>query len=90
MPSQAARLFLLFPKKSLPVLAELTHSTDIQQRSLARALIDAISKGSRDAFGFICSKCTLSYVLFGEGVPEPEWLSDLVAKDVETNRQTYP
>ena len=88
--SQAARLFLIFPKKSLPVLAELTESTDIQQRSLARALIDAISKGSRDAFGFICTTCTLSYVLFGEGVPEPEWVSDLVAKNVETNRQTYP
>ena len=88
--SQAARLFLLFPKKSLPVLARLTESTDIQQRSLARALIDAINKGSRDAFGFICSKCTLGYVLFGKGVPEPAWLSDLVAKNVDTDRQTYP
>jgi hypothetical protein len=88
--SQAARLFLLFPKKSLPVLAELSQSTDIQQRSLARALTDAISKGSKDAFGFICSKCTLSYVLFGEPVPEPDWLADLVARNVETNRETYP
>ena len=88
--SQAARLFLLFPKKSLPVLAKLTESTDIQQRKSARALIDAISKGSRDAFGFICTKCTLGYVLFGESVPEPEWISDLVAKNVDTNRETYP
>ena len=86
--SQAARFFLIFPSQSLPLLKELVQSSDSQQRSLARALIDAISKGSRDAFGFINSKCTLAYVPFGDSVPDPDWLYDVTQKYIE--QETYP
>ena len=89
--AQAARFFLIFPNQSLPILREFTQSADAQQRSLSRALIDAISNGNREAFGFISFKCcALNTVPFGESVPEPKWLSEIVAKDQDADKQTYP
>jgi hypothetical protein len=55
--SEAARLFLLLGKQTLPVLSELSKSHDAQQASLARALVDYIGKGKKDGLGFVNTTC---------------------------------
>ena len=78
--SEAARFFLLLPDQGLPFLREIQESADRQQRSLARALIDAIATGNRDAFGFINSKCHLTTGLMGISLAEPDWVTELTFK----------
>ena len=47
-------------KKTLPVLAELSKSRDVQQASLARALADYIDNGKKDGLGFVNATCYLT------------------------------
>jgi hypothetical protein len=58
--SEACRLFLLLGKRASPVLFELSHSKDVQQTSLARALADYIDKGTKDGLGFVNANCYLT------------------------------
>lgn len=55
--SEAARLFLILGKQTLPVLSELSKSHDTQQASLARALADYIGNGKKDGLGFVNANC---------------------------------
>jgi hypothetical protein len=56
--SEAARLFLLLGKRTLPVLTELSKSGETQQASLARAMVDYIEKGKKDGLGFLNATCS--------------------------------
>ena len=78
--SEAARFFLLLPDQGLPVLQEITQSSDPQENSLARELVDAITTGSRDAYGRINAQCDLTRGLMGVIAPEPEWVAEYTDK----------
>lgn len=86
--SHAVRLFLLLGDQSLPTLRKAASSKDQQTRYLAKAIIDALTKGSHDAFGYLNSKVKLTGVPFGEEPLEPSWLSEASAKYMD--RDTYP
>ena len=57
--SEAVRVFLLLGKRTLPVLLELSKSSDVQQASLARALTDYLAKKKKDGLGFVNANCYL-------------------------------
>ena len=84
----AIRLFFILGDAALPILQETAKSDDVQARSLARAAIDARTKGTRDAFGFLCSKVVLDKVPFGNMPEEPEWIAPLAERFSEI--ETYP
>jgi len=86
--THAVRLFLLLGDQSLPTLRKAASSTDQQTRYLAKATIDALTKGSHDAFGYLSSKVKLTGVPFGGEPTEPSWLSEAFAK--YSDRDTYP
>lgn len=86
--SQAARLFLLLGDRSLPALRDAAKSKDAQQNNLARALLDAITKGDHRAFGYLNAKLSLDRTPFGPRPEEPEWIGPLVEKYLE--REKYP
>jgi hypothetical protein len=75
--SQAVRVFLLLGKYSIPTLQHSARSSDNQQASLSRALIDAILHGKHEAFGYINAEANINMVPTGDELPEPEWLADL-------------
>jgi hypothetical protein len=86
--SHAVRLFLLLGDQSLPALRKAASSTDQQTHYLANATIDALTKGSHDAFGYLSANLNLIGVPFGDQPPEPSWLSEAMEK--YRDRDTYP
>ncbi len=86
--SWAARLFLLLGNQGLPALRTAATSTDAQQSSLAKALIDAITKGNRRAFGYLSSKVGLAVAPYGPKTRDPEWLDEPLTYYMD--RETYP
>ena len=86
--THAVRMFLMLNRHSLPILTDSARSSDPQQRSLARALIDAISsRGNRNAFGFLNAHGTIYFSLIGENDPEPEWMNEVTEKYLDEERQ---
>lgn len=86
--SHAVRLFLLLGDQSLPTLRKAASSTDRQTHYLANATMDAMTKGSHDAFGYLSAHVNLIGVPFGDQPPEPSWLSEAMEK--YRDRETYP
>lgn len=86
--SWAARLFLLLGDQGLPALREGASSHDSQQKYLCRALIDAISAGSRRAFGYLSLRVDLWRVPNGTPIEYPAWLDDEM--DYYFNRERGP
>ncbi len=84
----AIRLFFLMGDASLPTLREVAKSGDTQAGSLARATIDAYTKGSHDAFGYLCSKVNLDKTPFGPEPEAPPWLGDMIER--YGSKETYP
>ncbi len=84
----AIRLFFLLGDASLPTLREVAKSGDAQARSLARATIDAYTKGSHEAFGYLCSKVSLDKTPFGPEPESPPWLGELIEQ--YRSKETYP
>jgi hypothetical protein len=87
--SQAARIFLLLGDAGIPELRVASRSADAQESSLAQALLDALG-GSKQAFGFLYARLSISRTLFGVGKGEPEWLSSAGAPYFENPRRFYP
>ena len=86
--SWAARLFLLLGDQGLPALREGASSRDSQQKYLCRALIDAISAGSRRAFGYLSLRVDLFRTPDGSPIEQPAWLDDEM--DYYFNRERGP
>ena len=86
--SHTVRLFLLLGDQSLPTLQKMTNSTDSQARWLANATIDALTKGSHDAFGYLSAHVKLTGVPFGNEPIEPSWLPEAMEKYLD--RESYP
>lgn len=84
----AVRLFFLLGEPAFPALREAAKSGDAQARSLARATFDAYSKGSHEAFGYLCSKVSLDKTPFGPEPEPPPWLGDLIEQ--YRSVETYP
>jgi len=78
--SHAVRLFLLLGDQSLPTLQKAASSGDRQSRYLATAAIDALTKGSHNAFGYLCANLNLTGVPFGDKPAEPSWLPEAMKK----------
>jgi len=83
-------LFSLLGDQSLPTLRKTATSTDKQTRYLAKATIDALTKGSHYAFGYLSSKVKLTAflserlqsgcVLFGKCDPCPFGCAKLLTR----------
>ena len=78
--SQAVRLFLLLGDQSVPTLRKVASSNDNQTRYLANATIDALTKGSHNAFGYLSANLNLITVPFGDWPTEPSWLPEAMKK----------
>lgn len=85
--SEAVRFFLLMGDASLPVLEQVTKSTDRQAVNLAKATMDAL-RGERSAFGFLVTRVDISESAFGPEVETPEWVQ--AAMEPYFRRETYP
>jgi hypothetical protein len=88
--SWAARLFLLLGDQSLPALREAANSQDTQQKNFARALIDAISKGSRRAVGYLGLRVDLMTTPDGDIRTKPEWLDEQMDYYFGRGQESYP
>jgi len=78
--SHAVRLFLLLGDQSLPALRKEASSGDRQSRYLAAAAIDALTKGSHNAFGYLNANLNLTGVPFGDEPADPSWLPEAIKK----------
>jgi hypothetical protein len=85
--SHAVRFFLLLGDQALPTLEQAAKSSDKQEASLARAIIDAL-RGQRKAFGFLVTRVDISEAAFGMGIPDPEWIRE--SAQPYFRRETYP
>jgi hypothetical protein len=78
--SHAVRLFLLLGDQSIPALEKEASSGDRQSGYLATAVIDALTKGSHDAFGYLNANLNLTGVPFGDEPADPSWLPEAIKK----------
>jgi hypothetical protein len=85
--SEAVRFFLLMGDASLPVLEQVTKSSDRQAANLAKATIGAL-RGERSAFGFLVTRVDISASAFGPEVDTPAWVQ--TAMEPYFRRETYP
>jgi hypothetical protein len=81
--SQAVRVFLLLGKYGIPTLQRSAGSSDNQQASLSRALIDAILHGKHEAFGYINAEANINRTPTKEALEEPEWLADVTGEYID-------
>lgn len=85
--SEAVRFFLLMGDASLPVLEQVTKSSDRQAANLAKATMGAL-RGERSAFGFLVTRVDISETAFGPEVDTPPWVQ--TAMQPYFRRETYP
>lgn len=85
--SEAVRFFLVMGDASLPVLEQVTKSSDRQAANLARATIGAL-RGERNAFGFLVTRVDISESAFGPEVETPDWVEKVM--EPYFRRETYP
>jgi hypothetical protein len=85
--SHAVRLFFLLGDSALPTLKRAAVSSDKQQASLARAIMDAFD-GQRQGFGFLVTRVDISEAAFGPEIQDPDWIRE--AAQPYLRRDTYP